>query len=69
VRRYGTKGVGASIVSMTRNVSDLLAVYFFAKESGLTEWKSYAYARCKPKQQCDSSFSDGSKGDACLLVH
>ncbi len=41
VRRYGTKGVGASIVSMTRNVSDLLAVYFFAKESGLTEWKSY----------------------------
>jgi phosphoenolpyruvate carboxylase len=41
VRRYGTKGVGASIVSMTRQVSDLLAVYFFAKETGLTEWKSY----------------------------
>jgi len=41
VRRYGTKGVGASIVSMTRQVSDLLAVYFFAKEAGLTEWKSY----------------------------
>jgi len=41
VRRYGTKGVGASIVSMTRHVSDLLAVYFFAKETGLTEWKTY----------------------------
>jgi phosphoenolpyruvate carboxylase len=41
VRRYGTKGVGASIVSMTRHVSDLLAVYFFAKEAGLTAWKSY----------------------------
>jgi phosphoenolpyruvate carboxylase len=41
VRRYGTKGVGASIVSMTRQVSDLLAVYFFAKEAGLTAWKSY----------------------------
>ena len=41
VRRYGTKGVGASIVSMTRQVSDLLAVYFFAKETGLTEWKTY----------------------------
>jgi phosphoenolpyruvate carboxylase len=41
VRRYGTKGVGASIVSMTRRVSDLLAVYFFAKEAGLTAWKSY----------------------------
>ncbi|MFM8887940.1 MAG: phosphoenolpyruvate carboxylase, partial [Chthoniobacterales bacterium] len=41
VKRYGTKGVGASIVSMTRHVSDLLAVYFFAKETGLIEWKSY----------------------------
>jgi phosphoenolpyruvate carboxylase len=41
VRRYGTKGVGASIVSMTRHTSDLLAVYFFAQEAGLTEWKSY----------------------------
>jgi phosphoenolpyruvate carboxylase len=41
VARYGTKGIGTSIVSMTRKLSDLLAVYFFAKEAGLTEWKPY----------------------------
>ena len=41
IRLYGTKGIGAFIVSMTREVSDLLAIYFLAKEAGLTEWKSY----------------------------
>jgi phosphoenolpyruvate carboxylase len=44
--RYGTKGLGVSIVSMTRQVSDLLAVYFFAKEAGLTHWKPYGLV-CK----------------------
>lgn len=44
--RYGTKGLGVSIVSMTRQVSDLLAVYFFAKEAGLTAWKPYGLV-CK----------------------
>ncbi len=39
--RYGTKGLGVSIVSMTRQASDLLVVYFFAKEAGLTAWKPY----------------------------
>ncbi len=44
--RYGTKGLGVSIVSMTRQVSDLLAVYFFAKEAGLTDWRPYGLV-CK----------------------
>jgi phosphoenolpyruvate carboxylase len=44
--RYGTKGLGVSIVSMTRQVSDLLAVQFFAKEAGLTDWKPYGLV-CK----------------------
>jgi phosphoenolpyruvate carboxylase len=35
VRRYGTDGLGALIVSMTRDVSDLLAVHVFAREVGL----------------------------------
>lgn len=35
VRRYGTDGLGALIVSMTRDVSDLLVVYLFAREAGL----------------------------------
>jgi phosphoenolpyruvate carboxylase len=34
-RRYGTAGLGALIVSMTRDVSDLLAVHVFAREVGL----------------------------------
>ena len=35
VDRYGTDGLGALIVSMTRSVSDLLVVYLFAREAGL----------------------------------
>jgi phosphoenolpyruvate carboxylase len=33
---YGPEGIGALIVSMTRSVSDLLSVYLFAREVGLT---------------------------------
>lgn len=36
VRRRSTEGLGALIVSMTRSVSDLLAVYVLAREVGLT---------------------------------
>lgn len=35
-QRNGSEGLGALIVSMTRSVSDLLAVYVLAKEVGLT---------------------------------
>ena len=34
-RRYGTRGIGALIVSMTRSLSDLLVVYLLAREAGL----------------------------------
>ncbi len=34
---YGTNGIGSFIVSMTRNVSDLLVVYFFMKETQLLQ--------------------------------
>jgi len=34
-RLYGTKGIGALIVSMTRSLSDLLVVYLLAREAGL----------------------------------
>ncbi len=33
--RYGTQGLGALIVSMTKSLSDLLSVYLFAREAGL----------------------------------
>jgi phosphoenolpyruvate carboxylase len=35
--RYGADGLGSLIVSMTRDVSDLLAVFLLAREAGLTE--------------------------------
>ena len=34
-QRYGTDGIGSLIVSMTRGVSDLLAVYLFMREVGM----------------------------------
>lgn len=36
IKNHGTAGVGALIVSMTRNLADLLTVYVLAKEVGLT---------------------------------
>ncbi|PQV48912.1 phosphoenolpyruvate carboxylase type 1 [Jejuia pallidilutea] len=35
INQYGTDGIGAFIVSMTRNLSDLLVVYFLMKETQL----------------------------------
>ncbi len=40
LQRYGPDGVGSLIVSMTRRLSDLLAVYLLAREAGLTRWTS-----------------------------
>ena len=35
INQYGSEGIGSFIVSMTRNLSDLLVVYFFMKETQL----------------------------------
>jgi phosphoenolpyruvate carboxylase len=35
IGRHGRRGIGSLIVSMTRNLSDLLAVYLLAREAGL----------------------------------
>ncbi len=40
ITRYTREGVGALIVSMTRRLSDLLAVYILAREAGLARWTS-----------------------------
>lgn len=37
IARYGSDGLGALIVSMTRKLSDLLVVYLLAREAGLTK--------------------------------
>ncbi len=36
--KYGPAGLGALIVSMTKNVEDLLTVYILAREAGLAQW-------------------------------
>ena len=38
LRHYGRDGIGALIVSMTRQLSDLLVVYVLAREAGLMRW-------------------------------
>lgn len=38
ILRHGREGVGSLIVSMTRRLSDLLAVYVLAREAGLARW-------------------------------
>ncbi len=38
IARYGRDGVGSLIVSMTRQISDLLVVYVLAREAGLMKW-------------------------------
>ncbi len=38
LRDYGSDGLGALIVSMTRQLSDLLIVYLLAREAGVTFW-------------------------------
>jgi phosphoenolpyruvate carboxylase len=40
LNEYGCEGIGALIVSMTRSLSDLLAVYVLAREAGLTRWEN-----------------------------
>lgn len=36
IGQFGANGIGALIISMTRNLSDLLVVYLLAREAGLT---------------------------------
>jgi phosphoenolpyruvate carboxylase len=37
IQRYGPRGLGALIISMTRQLSDLLVVYLLAREAGLAK--------------------------------
>lgn len=39
IRNFGRGGIGSLIVSMTRQLSDLLVVYVLARESGLMRWE------------------------------
>ncbi len=48
IRKYSNDGLGPLIISMTRDVSDLLTVYLLAREAGLTAWTSGGLACAMP---------------------
>jgi len=48
IRKYSNDGLGPLIISMTREVSDLLTVYLLARETGLTTWTSGGLACVMP---------------------
>lgn len=48
LRTWGPDGLGALIVSMTRSASDLLSIYLFAREVGLTVNTPQGLACCLP---------------------
>jgi len=48
IRKYSNDGLGPLIISMTREVSDLLTVYLLAREAGLTTWTSGGLACAMP---------------------
>jgi len=48
INKYSHDGVGPLIISMTRDVSDLLTVYLLAREAGLTEWTDGGLACVMP---------------------
>ncbi len=48
IQENGREGIGALIISMTRQLSDLLVVPILARESGLTEWRDGCLASPLP---------------------
>jgi phosphoenolpyruvate carboxylase len=66
VDRYGTDGLGALIVSMTRSVSDLLVVYLFAREAGLARATDHGLACPLPVVPLVETIEDLDRGPAIL---
>ena len=66
VQQYGTEGIGSLIVSMTRNVSDLLVVYILAREAGLTRYTPDGMVCMLPVVPLLETIEDLSNGPAIL---
>lgn len=70
--RHGNAGLGALIVSMTRNVEDLLTVYLLAREAGLMEWRDGGLACPLPVTPLFETMADLKAGPgitAAFLDH
>ena len=68
VQQYGTEGIGSLIVSMTRNVSDLLVVYILAREAGLTRYTPDGLVCMLPVVPLLETIEDLSNGTAILAA-
>ena len=68
VQQYGTEGIGSLIVSMTRNVSDLLVVYILAREAGLTRYTPDGMVCMLPVVPLLETIEDLSNGPAILAA-
>jgi len=68
IARYGTDGTGSLIVSMTRSVSDLLAVYLLARESGVLRRTDHGLACVLPVVPLFETIEDLDAAPAMLDV-
>lgn len=66
IQKYGTNGIGSLIVSMTRNVSDLLVVYLLAREAGLTKYTPEGLVCMIPVVPLLETIDDLANGPAIL---
>lgn len=66
IERNGVSGVGALIISMTRQLSDLLVVYLLAREAGLTRRTPEGLACLLPVVPLFETVSDLERAPAIL---
>lgn len=66
INQYGISGIGSLIVSMTRNVSDLLVVYILAREAGLTKYTPEGLICMLPVVPLLETIDDLANGPAIL---
>jgi len=72
IEQYGADGIGALIVSMTRNICDLLTVYVLGKEVGLTHQEDGGLRCILPVVPLYETYEDLESGPAisdAFLAH
>lgn len=66
INRFGTRGIGSLIVSMTRKMSDLLVVYALCREAGLMKMTDNGLACMLPVVPLFETIGDLERGPAIL---
>lgn len=66
IQRYGSKGIGSLIISMTRSLSDLLVVYLLCREAGLMKKQKDGMVCMLPVVPLLETIEDLEKGPEIL---